>query len=161
VNPEQLQHALDDVFDQAVVFHAFTPYMRDYEVIVSVTADPTAGIQPTYLRYLFRYCVEASIDTTVEASTWRRSLDDRLIRYDTGVDLDGYVWGVNWHELYPGMSVVPPSARAQKWSADVGIDFHEVSIETNAHMISLIFSDLEVAEVADGYAPYVVVGQKQ
>ncbi|WP_456238052.1 YxiG-like protein [Micromonospora auratinigra] len=33
--------------------------MRDYEVIVHATADPCTGIAPVYLRYLFRYCVEA------------------------------------------------------------------------------------------------------
>lgn len=161
MNPVQLQRALDDVFDQALIYHAFTTYMRDYEAIVYATADPRTGIPPAHLRYLFRHCVEASVESTVAADTWRRSLDDRLIRYDTGVELDGYVWGVNWHLLYPGMSAVSPSARAAKWSSDIGIDFHEVHIETNAHKISLIFSELEVTEVADGYAPFVVAAEKE
>jgi hypothetical protein len=160
VNPVQLQRALDDVFDQALVYHAFTRYMRDYEAIVYATADPRTGIQPAYLRYLFRYCVVASVESTVAAHTWRRSLDERLIRYDTGVELDGYVWGVNWHALYPGMTAVSPSARAEKWSTDIGVDFHEVHIETNAHKIGLIFSELEVTKVTDGYAPFVVTAEQ-
>jgi hypothetical protein len=88
-----LERALEEAFDHAVVYHGFTDYMRDYEVIVYMTADPRTGIAPTHHRYLFRYCVEADCRSTVEPATWRASLDDRLIRYETGADLDGYVWG--------------------------------------------------------------------
>jgi hypothetical protein len=34
-----LEQALDEIFDQALVYHAFTDYTRDYEVIVYMTAD--------------------------------------------------------------------------------------------------------------------------
>jgi hypothetical protein len=97
---------LDEVFDQALVYHGFTDYMRDYEVVVCMTAAPGTGIAPVYRRLLFRYCVQAGCQTTVAPRVWRSSLDDRLIEYETGVDLDGYVWGVKWQDLYPGASVV-------------------------------------------------------
>ena len=161
MNQERAQRALDDVFDQALVYHAFTPYMRDYEAIVYVTADPGSGIPPRHQRYLFRYCVEASIESTVDVGTWRDSLDERLIRNESGVDLDGYVWGVNWQVLYPGMALVSPSARAQRWAEKVGIEFHEIRIEANAHRITLVFSDLEVSDVAVDYAPFVVAAKDQ
>ncbi|MGC5054520.1 hypothetical protein ACLQ2S_24055 [Micromonospora sp. DT48] len=60
-----LKQALDDVFDQVLVYHEFTDYMRDYEVIVYATADPRSGIAPAYLRYVVHYCVEAHCRTTV------------------------------------------------------------------------------------------------
>lgn len=88
-----LEQMLDETFDHAVVHHGYTNYMRDYEVIVYATADPRTGITPSHLRYLFRCCVEARCETSVPAKTWRVSLDDRLIDHETGVDLDGYVWG--------------------------------------------------------------------
>lgn len=87
---------------------------------------------------------------------WRRSLDERLINYETGVDLDGYVWGVKWQNLYPGGKVVPDSKRAQKWAEDIGIDLHEVQIETNGHDLTLVFSHLQVTGLPLGYAPFVV-----
>src|SRR5580658_2218683 len=99
-----LERALDDIFDQALMYHAFTDYMRDYEVIVYATADPRTGIAPAHLRYLFRYCVEARSRTTLPPDTWRSSLDERLIDHAIGADLDGYVWGVKWQSLYPGGS---------------------------------------------------------
>ncbi|MFE7764756.1 hypothetical protein [Streptomyces sp. NPDC057438] len=88
-----LEQKLDEIFDHAVVHHGYTSYMRDYEVIVYVTADPRTDVEPAYLRYLFRYCVEARCESSVLPETWRVSLDDRLIDHETGVDLDGYVWG--------------------------------------------------------------------
>ncbi|MER6181954.1 hypothetical protein [Streptomyces sp. NPDC001652] len=150
-----LEQMLDETFDHAVVHHGYTNYMRDYEVIVYATADPRTGITPSHLRYLFRYCVEARCETSVPAETWRVSLDDRLIDHETGADLDGYVWGVKWHCLYPGAKLLPESDATRRWSNALGIDFHEVHIETNAHNLTLLFSDLQVSEVPVGYAPFV------
>jgi hypothetical protein len=156
VNADEIAAALEDVSDQAIVFHAYADYMRDYEVITYSVADPRTGIPPTYERYLFKFCVEVEVTTAVSIDTWRRSLDERLIAYETGKDLDGYVWGVKWQCLYPGGKVVRDSQRARRWSEAIGIPFHEVRIETNGHDIKLVFSDLEVTEVEPGYAPYVV-----
>jgi hypothetical protein len=153
MNESELAQHLERIFDQGVVFHAFTDYMRDYEIVVHCTADPRTGIAPTYQRYLFRMCVVANVETTVPPHVWARSLDERLIDYETGVNLDGYVWGVKWHVLYPGARVVPRSRTAQRWAKSLGLDFHEVEIETNAHKITLVFSDLEVSEVDENYRP--------
>jgi hypothetical protein len=149
-----LQHMLDEVFDQALVHHGFTGYLRDYEVIVHATADPRTGVQPAYLRYLFRHCVEARCESSVSHETWRISLDDRLIDHEPDAGLDGYVWGVRWHALYPGAKVVPESEAARRWARAVGVDFHEVRIETSAQRLTLLFSDLRVSEVPTGYAPF-------
>ena len=48
MNSEQIHLALDNVFDQAIVFHSFTDYMRDYEVITLSVADPRSG-DPAYI----------------------------------------------------------------------------------------------------------------
>lgn len=90
---------------------------------------------------------------------WRRSLDERLLDYDAylaGPDLDGYVWGVNWQALYPGMSLREESAEADAWVRDVGIPFFEARIETNGHNLELVFSDLTVTRVEPGLAPFII-----
>jgi hypothetical protein len=61
--------------------------MRDYEVIVYVTADPKAGSAPGYRRYLFRHCALANCQTALMPAVCRSSLDERLIDYATGADL--------------------------------------------------------------------------
>ena len=130
--------------------------MRDYEVITYSVADPATGIRPTYERYLFKYCVEAHVTTAVTAGTWQKSLDDKLIHYETGRHLDGYVWGVKWQALYPGGKIVADSEVAARWSEAIGIEFHEVRFETNGHDLNLVFHDLEVSEIGAGYAPFAV-----
>lgn len=156
VDNSEIQAAFDDVFDQAIVFHGFADYLRDYEVFVYATADPRTGVAPQYLRYRFKYCVRAVTSSALSPEIWKRSLDPRLVDYDQGRDLDGYVWGVRWQALYPGMRPVSASADAQQWSHDLGIPFYEASIETNGHNLSLVFADLIVDTVSAGHTPFVV-----
>ncbi|MEV7508558.1 hypothetical protein ACIPRL_09830 [Streptomyces sp. NPDC090085] len=153
----ELLRTLNEHDEANVVHHGYTTYMRDYEVIIDVWEGPQKP--STYLRYLFRYCVEARCETFLSTETWRRSLDDRLLDSETAIDLDGYVWGAEHHELY-GAELRPTSEAALRWSKAVGIDFHEVHIETNAHDLTVLFSDLEVSEVPVGYAPFVA-GRKR
>jgi hypothetical protein len=151
---------LDEVFDQAVVYHAYTDYMRDYEVVVYATADPRTGIQPTHLRYLFKCCVVAEATTALRPDTWRDSLDEGLTDPEGGPDLDGYVWAVRRQALYPGAQRIADTQRAREWAVRVGIDFHEVRIQMNGHNLTLIFNDLEVAPLPIGYAPFRVTEGK-
>lgn len=153
-----MKDAFEAVFDQAIVFHGFTDYMRDYEIIIYATADPRTNVEPEHVRLLFKHCVRAKVTSAVSPDTWRGSLDDRLIDYEQGADLDGYVWGVKWQVLYPGIALLTQSEHAQTWSTTVGIPFYEPRVETNGHNLSLVFADLEVAKVEQGYAPFVVPG---
>ena len=112
------------------LFHGFADYLRDYEVFIYATADPRAGIRPEHLRYRFTHCVRVSAASAVPPEVWKRSLDERLDDYEQGRDLDGYVWGVKWQVLYPGMKLVPDPAEAQRWSRELGLPFHEAAIGT-------------------------------
>lgn len=156
VDRDEIVRAFDDVFDQALLFHGFTDYMRDYEVITYATADPRTGISPSFDRFLFRFCVQANVTTTLAPQIWLESLDERLIDHETGKDLDGYVWGVKWQVLYPGMRLLDQSDIADRWSHELSRPFHEAVIEGNGHRIALVFSDLTVTSVRSGYAPFSV-----
>ena len=46
VDRAEIQTAFDDVLDQAILFHGFADYMRDYELFIYATADPRTGIRP-------------------------------------------------------------------------------------------------------------------
>jgi hypothetical protein len=101
-------------------------------------------------------CVRAVVTSAVSPEIWKRSLDERLVNYDQGHGLDGYVWGVRWQMLFPGMKLMPTSLDAKQWSRDVDLPFHEAVIETNGHNIFLVFSDLAVDTIDIGHAPFVV-----
>jgi hypothetical protein len=156
VDRDEIEAALSDAFDQALVFHGFTDYMRDYEMVLQLSADPSTGIATEFYRYIFVNCVLAIVSTALDHQIWSRSLDDRLIDYATGVDLDGYVWGVKWQMLYPGFGLVSDSELAKTWSTDLGIPFYEASVQTNGHNLTLVFSDLRVELAPTGYRPFVV-----
>ncbi|MEU8701653.1 hypothetical protein AB0C61_29155 [Streptomyces sp. NPDC048680] len=146
---------LNKTDDYLVVHHGYSSYMRDYEVIVDVGSRSDSDATTTYLQFLFRFCVEARCETFLPAETLRDSLDDRLLNRETAdPDLGGYVWGMKFHELY-GAEILPKSEAAQRWTMAVGIEFHEVHIETNAHDLTLLCSDIQVSEVPAGYAPFI------
>lgn len=153
---DEIQAAFDDVFDQAIVFHGFADYMRDYDIVIYATADPRTRIAPRHLRYRFTHCVRATVTSAVPPEVWKRSLDERLVDYEQGADLDGYVWGVRWQNLYPGMKLLPDSPDAKRWSQILDLPFYEAIVEANGHRLSLVFSDLLVEMVDVGYSPFVV-----
>jgi hypothetical protein len=159
VDEKELRAALDDVFDQAVVFHGYADYMRDYDVYIYATADPRTGVPTEHLRYRFTHCVRASAWTAVRRDVWPRSLGDEFIDYDEWLragEPEGYVWGVKWQGLYPGMKLMPETDETREWAAQLGRPFHEVLMETNGHNLTLVFSDLRVSVVEPGSAPFVV-----
>jgi hypothetical protein len=156
VDRGEIEAAFRDAFDQALVFHGFTDYMRDYEMVLQLSADPRTGIATEFYRYIFVNCVLANVSTALDPQIWLRSLDDRLIDYETGVDLDGYVWGVKWQMLYPGFELLAESELARTWSADLGIPFFEARVQTNGHNFRLVFSDLRLEPAPAGYRPFTV-----
>lgn len=138
-----MQAALDEISDQGLIAHGFVDYIRDYEVrILAVGSE----VPPTDVRWLFKFCVEAEVATTLSGKGWQASRDDRLLDPTWEYPHDAYVWGARRQTLW-GARIVTDSARANAWADTVGFDIHEVVISGNVHKIRLFFSDLEVSEV--------------
>ncbi|MEV5974886.1 hypothetical protein [Streptomyces sp. NPDC051921] len=142
-----LEQMLDEMSGKPVVRHGYTRHLRDYEVVVRVTADPDAQGEPTYRRYLFRHCVGARCLTSVPAATWKRALDDGMTDQDADAEPEGSAWAVARHRS-PCAEVPPPSQAARRWSQALGIDFHDVFLRTDVYRLNLLFSELHVTEVA-------------
>jgi hypothetical protein len=144
------------LFDSAIVAHHFTPYMRDYDVVIDVSATVPGGagsyIEGRY-RYRFTHCVTLQVVTTVSDGVWRVSWDERFIDYAAWQEAgepDGYVWGVCWSDAYPGLTYVENSAIAQEWVDRLGHPMHEVVIETNTYSLQLVFHDVHIQKIAQG-----------
>jgi hypothetical protein len=155
VGPTEIRAAFEGAFDQAIVFHGFADHMRDYDLYIYATADPRAGAPHEHLRYRFTHCVRATATTALTPEIWRGSLDDHLLD-DAPPDPDGYVWGVRWQNLYPGMLLLPPTAETERWGNALGIPFHEATIQADGHKLSLVFSDLIVDRVQPGHVSFAV-----
>jgi hypothetical protein len=136
-----------NLIDVAIFHHGYTPYMRDYYIEYEVGGPTThAGLY----RCLFTRCVVANVVTRVRSDSWRVSWDDVFIDFKTWEDAgapDGFVWGANWSLAYPGLEHVPHSPLAALWSAELKKEMHEVTIETEAYHIQLIFHDIKMQKL--------------
>ena len=130
-----------DLFDNSILRHGFTTYMRDYQIVAEMFYGENWGVYT----YLFRGCVEAHYESSLPEGAFL--MDDVLLDLERTQSEDapaGFVWGVNSAEAYPGWTYVVGSERAAIWSKKTGLPMHEVMIETNVYKLSLVFNDLVV-----------------
>jgi hypothetical protein len=133
-------------FDQPLVEHGFMAYNRDYRVVAEITGRRLPGGKVVIIkRYvlLFRGCVETHYTTNVHD----RDLDDIFIdhrRWEAAGRPEGFVWGLNFADAYPGARLVEDSQRATAWRETLDRAVHEVVIETNIYDLALVFAELSV-----------------
>jgi len=144
------------LFDSALVEHHFTPYMRDYDVIVEASAAAPDG-SGSYLegRYRFRFthCVVAEVTSTVGDNVWAAAWSEEytdLAAWERAGKPRGYLWGIQWMDAYPGGRYLPDSDLAANWTQRLGHVMHAVEIETNAHRLRLVFHRLLLHRIAHG-----------
>jgi len=64
--------------------------------------------------------------------------DQAIVFHGFADYMRGYVWGVKWQNLYPGMKLVSESHDAERWSRSLGVPFYEAAVETNGHNLQLV-----------------------
>jgi hypothetical protein len=144
------------MFDMSILEHHFTPYLRDYDIIVeSYAADPrgTGSYAEGLYRYRFDHCPLVHVETAVSDESWKVSWDDHFTDHDAwraAGEPSGYVWGVNYSDAYPGPKYIHDSSLAAEWSRRLGKLMHEVVIETNGHNVRIIFHDVSIRKIARG-----------
>lgn len=59
----EVERLLEEMFDCALIYHGYTKYLRDYEMVIyqSVDPNPKYGLVPRHLRFVFRICPEVSV----------------------------------------------------------------------------------------------------
>src|SRR5262249_51834176 len=110
------------------------------------------------MRYRFVGCVQATTTSALSASALPHLLDDRLLDEKQAGQVDGFQWWVKTQSLYPGLTLLPDSADAARWSQDTGVSMVEAVMETSVQRLSLVFHDLVVDSVASGSVPFRVCG---
>jgi hypothetical protein len=144
------------LFDSGIIEHHFTRYMRDYDLIIDVAAtrpDRSGFYIEGRYRYRFTHCVVAQVTTAVSDESWRQSWTEEYTDYhawERAGAPEGYVWGVEYMDAYPGLTYLQDSPLVQEWSRRLGRSMHEVLIKTNGHNIQLIFHDVVITKIAEG-----------
>lgn len=134
--------------DFAVLGHGFTPDGRDYYLHV----QDCLGSDPGEHLLQFTHVVRADLETRVCDDVWKRSWDDVFLSYEgwlSAGEPDGYVWGTNWSNAYPGISAVEDSDLAKEWSARLNKPFFEAILETDGFWLRLIFHSISSRKTSD------------
>lgn len=144
----------EDFYDAAIMRHGFTDYMRDYEIIVGARNGPP---NTDMHKYQFIGCVEAHYETKL-GRDFELSIQDDFVYsgpdYPNKPDPDGFIWCVRFAETWAGgLKYIDHGERAKYWSKAIGRNMHEVTIETNAYLLRLVFADIRYAFL--GHEPEV------
>ncbi len=153
----EIEAALQTVFDDGLIYQGHVDYLRDYEMYFYRASHDYNKIPHQVLRYLFKYCVDVSVTTSLSPQTWKTSLDDKYLGDPALVDpIEGWFWGTRYADVYPGGSVVKDSEKAAQWTRDVGISFHEVLLRAPPIEVRIVFSELIVTHGEPGTTPFEV-----
>lgn len=109
------------------------------------------GGDPGTHELFFTHCVQLDYETRVRDDVWPRSWSDEFIDYTTWKDTgepDGYVWGTDWSNAYPGLTVVRDSRLAGRWSTRVSKELFEVTLETDRFFLRLIFHSIRTRKLS-------------
>jgi hypothetical protein len=102
--------------------------------------------------FTFSHCPIANVRSTVRDEFWKQSWDDVFTdfeRWKQEGEPEGFVWGACWSMAYPGLEYVSPSKLARAWSRRLGRPMHEVTLETEAFHLQLVFHDVNVKQLDD------------
>ena len=152
---EKFRQAADLMFDNWVIRHGPTEYVRDYDVTVAVVAakpDGDGSYVQGHHRIRFSHCPTAAMEMRLAPAVWRQSWTDDMIEWDAwraAGEPEGFVWAQG-AIAYPGLSYVEDSADALDWSHRLGHPMHELLLETNAYRLRLVFHDLDLVQIARG-----------
>jgi hypothetical protein len=134
--------------DFAVFQHGLVEHGRDYFIDI----QDCLGADPGDHRIVFTHCVRVDYETRVRDDVWPRSWDDVFTNYQQWIEAgepDGYVWGTNWSNAYPGLCVVEPSEIADEWTKKIKKNLFEITLETDRFFLRLVFHDLHRAKLSD------------
>jgi hypothetical protein len=124
--------------DFAVLAHGWAKHGRDYLILV----QDMLGADPGTHELTFSHCVRLDYETRVRDDVWPRSWSDEFVDYQAWLDAgepDGYVWGTNWSNAYPGLTTSDDSEIADRWSQRLEKPMSELSLETDRFWLRLVF----------------------
>jgi hypothetical protein len=79
---------------------------------------------------------------------WRMNLYSLVL-------ITGFIWGVRFAEVVSEWNYVENGKRAKFWSDTIGCKIHEVSVETNAYRLDIVFENFRYSFL--GYEPEIAI----
>jgi hypothetical protein len=133
-------------YDFAVLAHGFLPHGRDYKFILQVAGSGTYELILTHV-------VNQRCETNVRADVWPSSWDDILTDYSrweaNGFKPEGYAWGTNWSNAYPGLQLPTDDPIARHWSELLAKPMFAVELTTDRFRLHMVFHGARWKRVSD------------
>ena len=134
--------------DFAVLAHGFAPHGRDYVFIIEDCLVHNQGQH----ELVFTHCMKFEYETRVSAELWPVSWTDEFLDYTKWQEAgepDGYVWGTNWSNAYPGIEIIEDSSVATEWAKKIGKPMYEFAIETDRFFMRIVFHSIRHRKLND------------
>ncbi len=131
--------------DFAILSHGFLEHGRDYAITIQ---DDLGQDRGTHV-LVFTHVVAMTYETAVADDIWGSSWDDVFLDYAKAVDLDGYVWGTNWSNAYPGLVAPDQDAVAEAWAQRLGKPMYAMGLTTDRFSLRLIYSEVKSRKIGD------------
>lgn len=133
-------------YDFAVLAHGFLPHGRDYKLVLQVAGSGTHELTLTHV-------VEQRYETTVSTEAWPSSWDDILTDYGrweaNGFKPEGYAWGTNWSNAYPGLELLADDPVARRWSELLARPMFAVELATDRFRLHVVFYGAKWKKLSD------------
>ncbi len=139
---------IDELYDMAILTHGFTSYNRDYffHIEANMWKDELKG---QYMIY-FVHCYDLSYQTLANSETLLQSWDECFIDFNEYLkagEPEGFIWGTNWVNAYPGFSIVENSEKAELWTESLKKPMQELQVLSDVYKINLIFHDWKIVKI--------------
>lgn len=134
--------------DFAVLGHGWAKHGRDYIVIVEDCLGGSPGQHEITLTHCLSIEYETRVRDEVLTRSWAEEFTDYKKWQESG-EPDGYVWGTDWSNAYPGLTIVENSKRARDWTKRLGKEMYEVTLETDRFFMSIIFHSVKTRKLSD------------
>jgi hypothetical protein len=134
--------------DFAVLEHGFLPHGRDYRIVVETCLHSDPG----QYELVLTHCVRLDYETRVRDDVWPGSWTAEFLDYEKWQEAgepEGYVWGTNWSNAYPGLTLVEESPLAKEWTDRIGREFFEWTLETDRFFMRIVFHDVRYQKLSD------------
>lgn len=144
---EILSNSLSEI-DVGIMHHGWAPHGRDYVLVIEDSIGPVGGT----LELTFTHVVQLACETRVRDEIWPLSWADEFTDYsawEAAGEPNGYVFGVNWSNAYPGFKVPDDDADAARWSGRIGKPMYAATLETNQFLLTVIYSGARIRKLSD------------
>jgi hypothetical protein len=134
--------------DVGVMSHGFAEHGRDYRFIL----EDCLGTSPGTYRLTLTHVVAMEYRTALPVSAWSEAWSDDFIDYDrweAAGEPNGYVFGANWSNAYPGFVALADHAGAAEWALKLGRPMYAASLHTDLFKMTLVFHDALLVKVSD------------